>query len=207
MNVQQLVEQFQSAGVMLSLVEDQDDVKVRLTPRSQAPDALVAALRDSKADVVALLRREQRPAPGPEQASAAGADPPVDAALASPFAQSLARQLVAWADTNRDRWRRIHSALIAIYQPVHWDRTDGTDILVMWVAARLGEAQARHELTRLEGLRRRLEDREAIAKAAREADLTLWQRIARKYQDKIPAALTVDVAAAKVIRQIVQRRT
>lgn len=199
MNPQEIVKQLKEQGITVSLAGE----NIRLQPGSRAPSDLVAALRLSKPAVIAYLQRGDTHVPTSANAASSNARPAEDAE-ASPAARTLTRQLLAWAGQDVARWRRVHAALLSDYAPVG-NQTDERDVLVAWAAARLGNSQALRDLARRESAGRPLNIRELDAAAARRADISFWERVARRFEPGIPATLTTDTVAAKVIRGIILR--
>lgn len=115
---------------------------------------------------------------------------------------SVAKRLSQWAGHDIARWKQIRAALLTIYAPT-WDHIDGRDVLVAWAAAWLKFHTAEHELALLDK-GRNLTSQQRASMAARRADVSFWERLAKRLNEQVRVAIDQDPQAAKALESFVK---
>ena len=119
-------------------------------------------------------------------------------------ATELADRVKGWAAGDSIRWKKLHKALLRKYSP-QWDVIDARDVVVAWVAAWMALTDAEREIERLNHLRGRVNQREALARDARNADVRFWARVVDQLDSRVLRAFSRDTEALKLVEAFVSR--
>jgi len=128
----------------------------------------------------------------------------IDNSTASHADQGLFGQVITWAGNDPKRWGLLNRALLRIYAP-RWERVDARDVLVAWTNAWVAITRAKQRLERLQSLKRHLTWSERNERGGREADISFWGRLTKRLGGQIPAALTQDKVAARLLTRLCSR--
>ena len=121
------------------------------------------------------------------------------------IAQDMMSQILSWAGNDPKRWGLLHNALLRIYAP-RWESIDARDTIVGWTGAWLSLTRARQQLQRLQSLKRPLTWNERNEKGGREADISFWGRLTKRLSGQIPAALSEDIQATRLLTKLCAKK-